>query len=858
MRLFSRVNRFIEERLNIKSYPIKVVLLFTLLIFISMFLAFLIDVTHSVKEVRSEIELAAERAAMFRTTAIRNVILEIFKADLSLLSFLEKDRNVLTPLLGSFLECYGSKGFLKGRVERSRAEEALRSSGNKKLYFYLFPEDWLGIAVIKQGDRSFFFCHRVPQIESILSKRLGAIAKYGAEFYFGKKPDVGEEDILVTYENNYSNASMYVVVPYRNIISTLVGERVLLYFRLYLTFILFLAVSYLLWAKLITYPIRRLRETVSELERGNYDVDFSDMLEAKDEFGSIARLLKSFAEETRTRLDKLELILDTALTSPDSSEEVEDFVKEVLYRVDSIFGSRTSLLIVEDTERGSPLYWVSSEEKATDELLSVYSKNKDRFPEGSDEPICLREEFEGRRYTTALFRVDESTVGGVVLSLEKELDPINESYLKVICQHLFSTVKLTHLATTDPLTRIANRRMLWHDLERYGRIARRYGKNLSLIMLDIDNFKGINDTYGHVVGDEVLKKIASVLKTSVRESDTLYRYGGEEFAILCPETDKRGAYELAERIRNKVKKTSVELQGDGLIYVTVSLGVASFPDDTDDPQELLSVADISLYKAKREGKDKTAVLEGREDRESFLERFRKERELKGFIMNDSIAYELQPVYDLKRDTVFGYELLFRVVDEGRLYPMGAYIRYIEDMSLIEEIDRRTVKEVIQLLQRKDLQYCFLLINISPRSLDRGSIFTELSKVPKHQRASVFVEITEREDFLNMEKALSSIRELKDMGFGIVIDDFGSGYSSISQMRRFVKYINLIKLDGSFVKNAHRDPYNRAILMGIKVLTEKLGIDLIAEFIEKEEDLRVVKELGVRFGQGFYFRNKTIA
>ncbi|MDQ7082195.1 MAG: diguanylate cyclase [Aquificota bacterium] len=243
-----------------------------------------------------------------------------------------------------------------------------------------------------------------------------------------------------------------------------------------------------------------------------------------------------------------------------------------------------------------------------------------------------------------------------------------------MCQHLFSTVRLTHLATTDPLTRIANRRMLGHDLERYGRIAKRYGKNLSLIMLDIDDFKGINDTYGHVVGDEVLKRIASVLKTSVRESDTLYRYGGEEFAVLCPETDKRGAYELAERIRKRVKDTRIEIKGDGLVYVTVSLGIASFPDDTEDPLELLSVTDISLYKAKREGKNRTAVLEGREDRESFLERFRKERELKEFLLKDSITYELQPIYDLKKDKVFGYELLFQAGRWGKTLSDGSLHR----------------------------------------------------------------------------------------------------------------------------------------------------------------------------------------
>ncbi len=859
--LFSRLNKFIEDRLKIHRYSLKVVLLFAFLIFVSMFLALVVDIVHSISEVRSDIELAAERAAKFRTTAIRNVILSLFQADVALAGLVEtKGPEALKPFMGTFIVCARGKGFQMGNVEGKLIEEALKGSSGKRFYFHLFPREWLGVVVIDLKGSPYVFCHKVPYIESILSKKLGAIAKYGAEFRFGERPKVSEGDIFVVYENDYSNASMYVLVPFRNILGTLIADRVFLYMRLYFVFLLFLSVSYLLWAKLINYPINRLRTAVEELERGNYRVDFSDMVSAKDEFGSIARLLKRFSEETQRRFEKLELILDTALSSVRSPEDVHSFIKNTLHRINNIFGARKSLFIVEERETGKFPYLVHSDgmsEQELDLFLEVYREKSRSNSSFYEEPVCIKDRRSGGCLNVSLFNIDETTCGGVVFEMDCDIDSVDEGYLKVVCQHLFGTIRLTHMATTDPLTGIPNRRVMEHDIDRYSRLARRYKKPLSLVMIDIDNFKGVNDTYGHATGDEVLKKVARLIRESIRETDTVYRYGGEEFAVLCPETDKSGAYELAERIREKVRETRLFIDGDRAIYITISLGVASFPDDTEDPAELLAIADISLYRAKSEGKDRTATLTGSTDKELFIEKFRKEKELRAYLRKGATVHHLQPIYDLQRDRVFGYELLFRVVDGDRTYTMGEFLRYVEDLGLIEDIDRLTVKRLSRLIRDESLlPYCFF-INISPRSLDRGKVISDLGLIPKHQRSRIYIEITERETFMNTDEALKHIERLKNMGFRVVLDDFGSGFSSMSQLRHFVKLLDLIKVDGSFIRNIHRDPYNRAIVESMKTMADKFSIDLVAEFIEKEEELRTVRRVGIRFGQGFYFGKENI-
>lgn len=339
--------------------------------------------------------------------------------------------------------------------------------------------------------------------------------------------------------------------------------------------------------------------------------------------------------------------------------------------------------------------------------------------------------------------------------------------------------------------------------------------------------------------------------------DGVYRYGGEEFAVLCLETDKLGAFELAERIRESIGRERFWVGADRSIYITVSVGVANYPKDTEDIGKLLAVANISLHRAKREGKDRTVLLSGSEDREVFKERFRKGIDLLSSVQQGNYTYELQPIYDLEKDNGFGYELLFRVVRDKEKISMGEFLIQLEDVSLLEEIDLRTVESLRELLTREDLADFYFFVNISPRTLERGKVLSELGRLPRYLRPRVFIEITERESFSNIERAKEILEQIKSMRYRIVMDDFGSGFSTLSYMRHFIKFTDLIKVDGSFIRNVKRDPYNRAILESLKTMGERFAIDLVAEHIENKGDFEAVKKIGIRFGQGFFFKRSVI-
>jgi len=795
--LIAGVNGFLEGRLKIRSYPLKVIILFALLILFSMVLAFAVDLYRSVREVKEELTTAAKRAAMFRTTAINNTVLTILQSDMSLALLVERfGKESLEPFMGNYILCARTEDFYEGPVDIMEVERAIREAGSRPMYFYLIPDRWIGISVLKVNGDVYAFCHSVPHLKQILNENLGAISKYGALFYFGQKPSVREGDIFVSFENTYSNANMYVVISSTNMIRTLVRERILLYVRLYIIFLLFLSFSYLLWARLVNHPVRKLREVVQELQKGNYAVDFSELLSAKDEFGLIGRLLKSYSEETGKRLQKMELILETAFNPVGSPEEASAYVRMTLNRIDEILATEGSLFIAQDIQTGKLSIFVPSNrlrEEDVEVLVSMFRSKAQEIKGRGEELLCVKETSGGRCIGMILFNLGTEARGSVSLLLREDLDKENESYLKVVSQHLIGMMRLSHLASTDPLTGVPNRRMLELDLRRYGKLSKRYKNPLSLIMLDLDNFKVINDTYGHQIGDEVLKEIARLIKKNIRDTDTIYRYGGEEFAILCPQTDKEGAYELSERIRNSIKNHRFWVFGDRYIYVTVSLGVASYPEDTDDPGELLAISDISLYKAKNEGKNRTAILIGNEYREVYLTRFRKEKDLVELLHSGSVTHELQPIYNIQKETIYGYELLFRVVRDGNVIPLGKFIGRLEDL-----------------------------------------------------------EITEKETFFNLRQALDYFEILKSMGYRVVMDDFGSGSSSISNMRHFIKFIDLIKVDGMFVRNVSRDPYNRAILESINRMAGRFSIDVVAEHIENEGDFNAVRKMGIKFGQGYYF------
>lgn len=854
MGLIPKINLFVEERVGVRSYPAKVSLLFALLVALSLVTAFVIDVAISFGDIKKQVETASLRAAKFRTTAISNVMEGLFRADRTLVAlYRAQGKKVFENLLGPFIECAVFPDGKKGSLNTQVLSEALKVSEGKENFFFFLPDSWKGIAIIRDGKDTFAFCHDVAYIESILSKRLGAIAKYGAEFRFVTSTQTPEAFIKVVYPNEFSNARMVVTVPFGNFVKTLLADRVVVYIRLLAIFSLILFLAYFPVSRLLSYPIRRLRQTIEELERGNYDANMEDLLSAADEFGATARVLHRFSQDTKTRLQKLELIVETALYTVDSLDELPDFAKRVLDRINTIFNARLSLLILEDRILNR-------------EIVSIYSgladKNRIReliefFSEEGLDVIAHHLKLEckvqrGENFCRSLmaFKVSESVFGGLVFEFDHSVDAEDEGYLRVLAQHIAGTVRLCYLASTDSLTGIPNRRMLDHDLRKLARLASEWNTSLSLIMIDIDDFKYVNDTYGHRVGDEVLKRIATVIRENVGQTDSVYRYGGEEFTVLSVGTSKEEAVKLAERIREAIKREKVWIDRDRYVSVTVSVGVASLPEDTEDPEELLVIADIGLYRAKKNGKDRTIFLRSKEDVEFYKDLFGKGMDIAELLEKGLFTYELEPIYYLQSGELFGYELLFRAIRDGKPEHVTEFFLNIADVSILEEIDLGLVKMLPDILKRYPTERLF--VNISPKTLERGRIFTLLEELEDSLRKRILIEVTEREPFRDRKEGLELLKKLKEMGYGIVIDDFGSGTSSLLNLKEWSGVVGFVKIDGVFVRNSGIYPEGRDLLEIIRTAADRFGIECIAEQIEREEDLRAVKEAGIKLGQGRFF------
>ncbi len=244
-------------------------------------------------------------------TAVNGILLEAIKGDVALVKLLESSKVSPDHILTETVYCVVTDNFVVGEPDLREVDKAVEKAEDRKTFFYIVPGTWKGYSLIRRGGKLYIFCHKIPQVKKILSKNLGAIAKYGAKFYLGEKPEVQKGDVLVSFGSDITNAVMFVWVPAKQIVSVLVEERITVYARLYALIVFLIVLSYLFWAKVINYPVRRLREIVSELETGNYSADFSGLVSMKDEIGTTARLLQSFAHDTGAK--KMEFIMDTSL-----------------------------------------------------------------------------------------------------------------------------------------------------------------------------------------------------------------------------------------------------------------------------------------------------------------------------------------------------------------------------------------------------------------------------------------------------------------------------------------------------------------------------------------------------------------
>ncbi|TVO72447.1 bifunctional diguanylate cyclase/phosphodiesterase [Sedimenticola selenatireducens] len=456
---------------------------------------------------------------------------------------------------------------------------------------------------------------------------------------------------------------------------------------------------------------------------------------------------------------------------------------------------------------------------------------------------------------------------GIGVAVEESVAPIRDEKQQVhgvvvvfrdVSQARRLAAQVSWQASHDTLTGLFNRGSFDSKLDELLQNAREFGAVHSMLYLDLDQFKIVNDTCGHVAGDELLRQIASKLSTHVRAGDTLARLGGDEFGVLLADC----AESVAQRIANQMRQTIMDFRfgwEEKSFVIGVSIGVVTISAESESVERVLSAADTACYAAKDGGRNQVHLYQAnageaaqRQGEMRWVSRIHSALEEDRFLL---YAQAIVPVDRLSQESGH-YEVLIRMLDEsGDLVPPGAFIPAAERFGLMPRIDRWVVKQVFDLIKH-DYEALVLGGYRFAINLSGGSVNDEDTLVYISQKMSEFripdgmisFEITETAAIANLSSATHFIRTLKKAGCRFSLDDFGSGLSSFAYLKNLP--VDYLKIDGAFIRDLADDPIDLAMVQAINQIGQVMGLKTIAEFVESESVLKKLSEVGVDYAQGY--------
>ncbi len=431
--------------------------------------------------------------------------------------------------------------------------------------------------------------------------------------------------------------------------------------------------------------------------------------------------------------------------------------------------------------------------------------------------------------------------------------------------------RVRHLAQYDELTGLSNRSMFNQQLTRALARARRNDKSLAILFIDLDRFKNINDTLGHDAGDRVLKEVAERLRGCLRESDTVGRLGGDEFVVLIEELSQPvQVAAVAQKILAAMAIPFVASVAQKILvavaipfildaqeyHITASIGISTYPADSEDMQSLLKNADISMYRAKEQGKNNYQFYSSQMNVHT-LERLALESNLRRALERNEFLLHYQPRVDIGSGRITGMEALVRWQQPAKmLIPPAQFIPLAEETGLIVPIGEWVLKTACaqnKSWQDQGLPPLRMAVNLSARQFAHEKLLQDVARVLNEtglDPATLEFEITESMVMRNPEHAVKLLNALKAMGIHLSIDDFGTGYSSLSYLKRFP--IDSVKIDRSFIRDIPGDADDAAITQAIIAMAHSLRLKVIAEGVETTEQLRFLRDHGCDEMQGYYF------
>ncbi|MEA3371348.1 MAG: EAL domain-containing protein [Campylobacterota bacterium] len=476
--------------------------------------------------------------------------------------------------------------------------------------------------------------------------------------------------------------------------------------------------------------------------------------------------------------------------------------------------------------------WAKSDAKSyRDDDISVMNSGKARL---NYEEVQRTEDGNSITLLTSkvpLYDIDNKTIGvlGSYTDITKQRE-IEESLKE-------QKIILNHQAHHDALTGLANRVLFNDRLDHAISEAKRAGKKLALLFIDLDHFKEINDSLGHTIGDEILKVTTQRLKDTIRDKDTVARLGGDEFTVIVEDLkDGQNASLLAEKILEALNKP-IDLEHN-ILYVSTSIGISIYPDDGGTSANLLKYADAAMYRAKDEGRNNFQFYSS-EMTELAFERVIMAASLREALEHQDFIVYYQPQVDGRTDTLIGMEALVRwkhntmgIVSPAKFIPLA------ETTGLIVELDQWVMKTAMTQVvhwYEEGLNPGVLALNLSVKQLREKNFIVTLKKIMQETKCRaewIELEVTEGQIMTNPQEAIDILNQISEMGIELAVDDFGTGYSSLSYLKKLP--INKLKIDQSFVRDLPDDEEDAGIAKAVIALAKSLKLRIIAEGVEEEE------------------------
>ncbi len=652
---------------------------------------------------------------------------------------------------------------------------------------------------------------------------------------------------ILLFEQNLGKLSLGYSVAYVEelITKTRLQNTLIASGELILSIIMTLIVGYLL-----TQSLRKLEAGATALARD--ELDHRIDLDSEDEMGDLARSFNSLASHlVRTRRELFE--------EHNILEKQTEHLKSLLNGIDAVILEidpvDMSIKYVSDEAEKMLGYPVSDWYQEKFLLSNIHPDDMAYYKVKFDLSIDSLESsmIDFRLIHCNGEAIDVRTINTTDVNAAGE--KISRCILLDITEQKKNEERIVYLADHDSLTGLFNRHRFQVELERAVEYAHRYGHSGALMFIDLDQFKYINDTLGHQVGDKFLKQTADRLSTGIRKVDILGRLGGDEFGIILPRTGKEEARIIADKILSNLVDGLLGSDSEGETAVTASIGIVMFPEQGDVPDNLLAMADTAMYSAKDKGRNTYRFYDDKDQHiKSMQEKLQWENKIRSALDEDNFVLHFQPIFDLQTRSIIHYEALLRMKDKDGLTMPSTFLDIAERFGLIRDIDHWVLKKAIQVQANsiKDNNTISLAINISGRHFGDPKVLKWIRTYIADSGADpekLIFEITETAAVENTEQARYFINELHKLGCKIALDDFGIGFSSFHYLKHMP--VDIVKLDGSFVKNLDSDAFDRVFVKTMSDMASGLKIKCIAEFVEREETVEILKELNVEMGQGFH-------